>query len=117
MDMQWAKVAAKLLLLLNTDVFKILVPENNDTALGNQEGQLVFLQIIQLRKLETTDLGSDNGRYLRDLQMGIAFWKEIGLGLIRNQSTVVELKWLKWWKRSGLIVYREISAIIILAAS
>lgn len=117
MDMQWAKVAAKFLLLLNTNVFKILVTENNDTALSNQEGQLVFLQVIQLRQLEATDLSPNNRCDLGNTNVGTVFREEIGLGLIRNQSTVVELEWLERWKCGCLIVHREISAIFVLASS
>lgn len=48
MNMKRAKVPPKLLLLLDSNVLEILIPKDNNAALGNQQGQLVFLQVVQL---------------------------------------------------------------------
>lgn len=58
-DVEGAKVAGKVLLLLNADVLKVLVAEDDDAALGNEQGQLVLLQVIEGRQLEAADLGAD----------------------------------------------------------
>ena len=49
-DFDDAEVLAQLLLLLGGDV---LVAEEDDAALGDEEGELVFLLVRQLRQLDT----------------------------------------------------------------
>lgn len=62
MNVQSAKVLSKFLLLLWANVFKVLVAEDYHASLCNQQGQLVFLGIAQLRELQACDLGADSGR-------------------------------------------------------
>lgn len=58
-DVQRAKVLPELLLLFDADVLEILVAEDNDTALGDEQGQFVLLDVAQLGELEPADLGAN----------------------------------------------------------
>jgi len=45
MNMQRPKIPPKILLRLNTHILEILVPKDDDPALGDQQRQLVLLQV------------------------------------------------------------------------
>lgn len=60
-NVQWAKVATELLLLVDPKVLEVLVTKDNNAALGDEECQLVLLLVAQLRELQATDLGADTG--------------------------------------------------------
>ena len=49
MNMKTTKILPKLLLFLRTNVFKVLVSENNYAPLCNQKGQFILLSVVQLR--------------------------------------------------------------------
>ena len=49
--MQRSKIPSKLLLPLNTNILEILIPKDDNPALGNQESELVLLQVCQGREL------------------------------------------------------------------
>lgn len=83
MNVQRPKVPPKLLLLLNTNVFEVLVPEDHDATLGNEKGQLVLLEVVELRELQAADLSTNDGSELGDLEVWVLLGvEEIGLGLV-----------------------------------
>ncbi len=57
--MQGSKVSAESLLLVDSDILEILVTEDDDAAFGDQERQLVLLQVVQFRELQSSDLGTN----------------------------------------------------------
>ena len=59
MDVQGSKVSAKSLLLFDSDILEVLVTEDDDAAFGDQERELVLLQVVQLRELQPSDLGTN----------------------------------------------------------
>ena len=61
MDVQGSKISAKCLLLFDSDILEVLVTEDDDAAFGDQEREFVLLKVVQLRELQSSDLGS-NGR-------------------------------------------------------
>lgn len=63
MDMKWPKMATKLTLLFWPDICKVLVMEQDYTALRGQEGKLILLLRSELAELNAMKLdpyvGSD----------------------------------------------------------
>lgn len=55
------------------DVFKVLVAEDDDTALGNQQREIILLMLVQFRELQPADLGSHDGRELVHLETRVFF--------------------------------------------
>lgn len=83
MDMQRSKIPPKFLLFLNPNVLKVLVPEDHHTPLGNEQRQLVLLEVVELRELQAADLGADDGRELGHLEVRVLLAiQKIGLGLV-----------------------------------
>lgn len=48
MNMQRSEVSANRLLLLDTNVFEVLVTEDHNASLGDQQSKLILLHITQL---------------------------------------------------------------------
>lgn len=72
MDMQLAKVGTKLLLLLEADVNKVLIAEDNDASLCSEEGEFVLLLRVQRAKLQAMNFGTDRrGDFLERGSRGI----------------------------------------------
>lgn len=72
MDMERTKVSAKLLLLLDANVLEILPTKDDDTSLGDEEGQLVLLGIVKLGELQAADLGANDRRQPLGLDVRVA---------------------------------------------
>lgn len=62
MNVKRPKVPAKLFLLLDANVFEVLIAENDDASLGDEESQLVLLDVVELTQLKTPDFGSNTRR-------------------------------------------------------
>lgn len=111
MNMQRSEVFAKSLLLLDTNVLEVLVSEDDNASLGDQQSKLVLLLIVQLRELQTSDLGANDRRKLADLDVRVVLGDEVGLVFVGIKATVVELERLKGSQVCLLIVYREIRLV------
>lgn len=48
-NVQFSKVRSKFLLLLWTDILEVLIAEDNDSALCDEKGQFIFLDVRELR--------------------------------------------------------------------
>lgn len=46
MNMQWTEIPRKVLLLVWTNVFEVLIAENDHSPLGNKQGKLILLGIV-----------------------------------------------------------------------
>ena len=114
MHVKSAKVRAKLFLLLNTNILKVLSSENNNTSLSNQQGKFVFLHISQLGELQTLDLSAYSRSQFRNLEFGVLRVEEVGFGFVGLAPAVDELEWLGWWEFGGLIIDREIVVVFVL---
>lgn len=62
MDVVATKVGAVLESFGDGEVGKVLVPEGNDLALRNVEGELVLGAVAERGQLDALDLGADGGR-------------------------------------------------------
>lgn len=111
MYVETAKVLAKLLLLLRTNVLEVLVTEDYNTTLGYQQGELVLLGVRELGQLQPGDFGADSGRQLGDLQAGVILGQKVRLCRIRVQPAVLEIKELGGRELGGGVVNREICSI------
>ncbi|KAI9172822.1 hypothetical protein HJFPF1_02336 [Paramyrothecium foliicola] len=60
MDVERTGVLSKLLLLLQSNVFEILISEDNDSSLGNHQSQFILLLNTQLRQLPSKDFTPDS---------------------------------------------------------
>jgi hypothetical protein len=59
----------------DTNVFEVLVTEDDDAALGNEQSKLVLLDVGETRELKAANLGADQRGQLR-LDDGIGvFWQ------------------------------------------
>lgn len=114
-DVQRAKVAGKFLLGVDAGVLEVLVAEDDDAALGNEQGELVLLQVGEGGQLEATDLGTngrgeagggDTGRRVGGQQ--------VGLGLVGDETTVVEGKGLERWEGGFFVVDGEVRSVLVL---
>jgi hypothetical protein len=114
MDVESAKIRAKGLLLLNTDILEILASEDDNTSLSNQERELVFLDLCQLGELKTFDFSAHARGQFGYLELGVLRVKEMGFSFVCFQSAIYKFEWLGWWKFSGFIVDREIVIIFVL---
>jgi hypothetical protein len=113
-DVQRPKIAAKLFLLLNANVLEILVPEDHNPTLGNEKRKLVLLLVAQLGKLEAADLGADDRRQLRHLEVRVVLGQEVWLLLLGDQPPVVELKGPESGEMRLLVVNGEIGGVFVL---
>lgn len=107
-NVEWSKIPAELLLSLKADILEVLTPEDNDATLSDEQRQLIFLEAIQLRQLEATDLSADDGREFGRLDRGIVLWEEVRLLLVGDQPAVVELEWLEGRELCLFIIDREV---------
>lgn len=114
MHMQPAKVPAKLLLPLHTNVLEVLAPEHHDAPFGNQQRELVLLLVRQLGELEAGDLGADAGGQLRDLDVGVVQPEDMRLGFVGEETAVGELEGLGGWECGGFVVDREVVRVLVL---
>lgn len=51
MNVKSAKVGSEFLLLLWTDILEVLITEDHDSALCDEQGQLILLDVRELRQL------------------------------------------------------------------
>jgi hypothetical protein len=82
MDVQWPKVLSKSLLLLWSNVFEVLVTENDNSAFREQQGKLILLLIGQAGQLEATNLRSDGWRQFGDFDNWIIVPNQVWLRLV-----------------------------------
>lgn len=93
MNVQWAEVAHDSLLLLKANVAKVLVAENESSALGCVQSKLIQSLRSQLRELYATDLGSDVWgeivnpcRFRQEVEQGrvssMALWESVFSSLV-----------------------------------
>ncbi len=113
-DVQGPKVPGKGLLLLDADVLEVLAPEHDDAALGEQEGQLVLLEVVQLRELQAADLGADGRSQIGHLEVGVAGVEQVGLLLVGQQAAVDKVERLQRRERGLLVVDRQVVDIFVL---
>lgn len=114
MHVKSAKVRAKLFLLLNTNILKVLSSENNNPSLSNQQGKFVFLHISQLGELQALDLSAHSRSQFRNLEFGVVRVEEVWFVFVGLDPAVDELEWLGWWEFGGLIIDREIAIVFVL---
>jgi hypothetical protein len=114
MHVKSAKVRAKIFLLINTNILKLLSSENNNTSLSNQQGKFVFLHISQLGELQALDLSAHSRSQFRSLKFGVVRIEEVGFVFVGLGPTVDELEWLGWWEFGGLVINREIAIVFVL---
>ncbi len=117
MDVQRPEIPAKLLLLLNANVLEVLVSKDDDTTLGNEKRKLVLLQVVELRQLETTDLGANDRCQLGHLEVRAVLGEKVRLLLLGHESPVVEFEWLESRETRRLVVNGKISRILVLRPS
>jgi hypothetical protein len=108
MNVQRAEILAEFLLLLRANVFEVLVPKHDDTALGNEQSKLILLNIGELRQLKTLDLGSNAWRELGDGDIGVIGIQQVGLRWVGIKTTIVDLEWFSWRENGGVVVHGEI---------
>lgn len=113
--METTKVLAECLLLLGPDILEVLVAEDDDTALGDQQGELVLLGIGQLRQLQARDLSADARCQLCDFQVGISLWQKVWLCRVCVEAAVLEVEQFCGRELGGGVVDREVSGIFGLA--
>lgn len=92
MDMMSPKVSTEVKRIWDWNVRKILVPESYDFLLGNEERELIFSSIIQLRKLNTVDFCTNVGRQIS--HSGIL--QEVRKCWVGILSMLFVLEGLKW---------------------
>jgi hypothetical protein len=71
MNMQLAKILAKLLLFLWPDVLEILATKDYNSSLSYQKREFILLSVTKLAELKTLDLGSNSGGQFSDGNIGI----------------------------------------------
>lgn len=69
MNMQWPEILSKVFLLVWAYIFEVLVAENDHSPLSNEQGKLVLLSVVQLRKLKASDFSTDNWSEFRNFQL------------------------------------------------
>ena len=114
MNVQWAKVPAKFLLLFNPNVLEVLASKDDYTAFGNEQCQLVLLEVVELGELQATDFGANDGGELGHFEVWVLLGEEIGLLLVGYQSAVVELERLQGWEAGLFIVDWEVGRVFVL---
>lgn len=65
MNVQWSEMATEFLLLLYANVLEVLVSEDDDSSLGNEQGELVPLLLVELAELLAADFRSNDGCQFR----------------------------------------------------
>lgn len=88
-----AKVTAILESVSNGQVGKVLAPEGDDLALGDEAGELVLAGVAEGAQLDAADLGADGGRELVD--GGGALWEQVGERGVCVLAVLVVLKGLE----------------------
>ncbi len=114
MNVKRPKVAPELLLLVDTDILEVLVPEDDDTTLGDQQRQLILLPVGKLRQLQTAHLGANYGCNLGHRKAGIILGEEVRLVLFGDKAAVVELEGQEGWKGGCLVVHWKLGTVLIL---
>lgn len=115
MNVKRPKVPAKLFLLLDANVFEVLIAENDDASLGDEESQLVLLDVVELTQLKTPDFGSNTRRQIDHFESGdILFGQEIGLFLVGDETSVVELEGFERGKSGLGVIDREVCRVFVL---
>lgn len=113
-DMQRPKVLSKSFLLLWPNVFKVLIPENDNSTFGKKQGKLILLLISQVRQLEATNLSSNSWRQLGNFDVWVILANQVWLRLVGRKSTVLKLKWFERREFGLLIIHWQIRSIFIL---
>jgi hypothetical protein len=114
-DVQRAKVAGKFLLGVDAGVLEILVAEDDDAALGNEQGELVLLQVGQRRQLEAADLSANGrGQAGGGDTGGRVGGQQVGLGLVGDEAAVVEGKRLEGREGGLFVVDGEVRSVLVL---
>lgn len=82
MDFDLSEPFTELFLLLRRE---ILIPEKDDTTLGNQERELILLLRVEVFELQTLDFGTDMRRQVSDFSRGT---EQVLLGLVGTSASV-----------------------------
>lgn len=110
-NMETAKVLAEFLLLLGSDILEVLVTEDHNTTLGYQQGELILLDVCQLRQLKTSDFSADTGCQFGCLQVRIFLGQKVWLCWICVETTVLEVKQFGGRELGGGVIDGEVRRI------
>jgi len=113
-DMQRPEIPPKLLLLLQPNVLEILIAEDDDAALGDEQRELVLLEVVELRELQPADLGADDGGKLVGLDGRAVLGEQVQLLLVGDEPAVVELEGLKGGEGGLFVVDGEVGRVFVL---
>jgi len=113
-DMQRPEIPPKLLLLLQPNVLEILIAEDDDAALGDEQRELVLLEVVELRELQPADLGADDGGKLVGLDGRAVLGEQVQLLLVGDEPAVVELEGLKGGEGGLFVVNGEVGRVFVL---
>lgn len=69
MNMQWPEISGKVFLLVCAYIFKVLVAKDDHSPLSNEQGKFILLSVVQLRKLKTSNLSTDNWSEFRNFEL------------------------------------------------
>ena len=116
MDMKGAEIPPECLLLLDADVLEILVPEHNDSPLGDEERELIFLQIVQRRQLQAADLSANDRGQLRGFDAWVVLGEQVRLLLVRHEAAVHKVKRLQGTKVGFLVVDWQVVRVLVLGS-
>lgn len=67
--MQGSEISGKVFLLVRAYIFEVLVAENDHSPLSNEQGKFILLSVVQLRKLQASNLGADNWSDFGDFEL------------------------------------------------
>lgn len=98
-------------------VFEAVVTEDEYASLGDQKGKFVLLRIIQLRELQTSDLGADDRRKLADLDVRVVLGEDLGLFFVATRPRSWNSNGCRGSKCPGvcgLVVDRQIRLVSII---
>lgn len=113
-DMQRPEIPPKLLLLLQPNVLEILIAEDDDAALGDEQRELVLLEVVELRELQPADLGADDGGKLVGLDGRAVLGEQVQHLLVGDEPAVVELEGLKGGEGGLFVVDGEVGRVFVL---
>lgn len=115
MNVKRTKVFAKLLLLFDTDVLEVLAAEYHDASFSDQQCKLVLLRVIQVGKLEASNLSADSRSQINDVDCRFINANEVWLGSIREVTPILEFKRLSRGKRCCFIIDWKVVSISVLS--
>ena len=117
-DVVAAEVGAVVEGLLDGQVGKVLVPEGDDLALGDEAGELVLAGVGQLAQLDAAHLGAGGWRQVGELDAAV-LGKEVGVRRVGVLAVLVVLEglergillsWVPGWEVVG-VLYKEARSI------